>query len=594
MLFFNVSNLFSIILFLIFPPYYFSATLKVPLIFPSPLIPPKKKLGESEFSVKKGSNFNFDLPISPSHSYFYISERPSTSKDVYDPAAFCKITQPDPTLFELKKIALDFPDKLTQESLLFLDNYIFLSLSNGSLISYALSLTPDNSSIDSLTFSQEIPNLFNNSIANNNVNTSAYRRYSKLLFSNYSKQILLMAYDKVHMISTTFIEQRMVMIFNRSFHVNGSITHTQIYDNFIYLVLNFTTLEIYDLRDFFQYHSIPINTLIDPGNNNLAVNSIAINSDFLLILENSTNCCYFFDRLGLMLRNTLFFNGSAKIVKAFLDTVFVYYQHVDGQMFLQEFIRYGKDSNYYIENNIFEMKSPAKSFKILDQNLLLSTHENLLTFIRHSVQFPKNITSSLKKTLAFEGVQRVSPWGGIINANRSDNSTDMFFDNSVIVSNRRELHFFQLVVQPGGLTCLAGDSVATHKYETNLLLYYFNCTIDIDGINSDNSNCQSSLIKNDKIRVVLDVYQELFESSNIALAIGLGIGFSLAFVITVVFCVYFYRIKHHYTTLVKEISPQEGKNKITRPLKKKSTELESAEERMENGINISSGNQIRN
>ena len=401
-----------------------------------------------------------------------------------------------------------------------------------------------------------------------------------------------MAYDKVHMISTDFIDQRMVMIFNRSFHVNGSITHTQIYDNFIYLVLNFTTIEIYDLRDFFQYHSIPINTLIDPGNNDLAVNSIAINSDFLLILENSTNCCYFFDRLGLMLRNTLFFNGSAKIVKAFVDTVVVYYQHVEGQMFLQEFIRFSKDSNYYIENNIFEMKSPAKSFKILDQNLLLSTHENLLTFIRHSVQFPKNITSSLKKTLAFEGVHRVSPWGGIINGNRSDNITDMFFDNSLIVSNRRELHFFQLLIQPGGLTCLAGDSVATHKYETNLLLYYFNCTIDIDNIGQDNSNCQNSLIKNDKIRVVFDVYQELFESSNIALAIGLGIGFSLAFVITVVFCVYFYKIKHHYTTLVKEISPQEGKNKITRPLKKKSTDLESAEERMENGeINISSGNQ---
>lgn len=538
-----------------------------------------KKLGESEFSLKKGANFDFLLPSLPSSSYFYINETYSIN-DLYNPALFCEISQPDPNLQELEIITLDFPDGVSQESMLFLDNYVFLSFSNGSVLSYEIFLSSDNSSIDSVRFSQEIPYLFNRS----NFENSTYQQNSVLLFDNFSKQILLVVFDKVQTISTIMLNSKLTILFNMSLHVNGSITQAELYENFLYLILNYTTIEIYDIRNFFQYNSLAVTEIIDPINGTLALNDIAVNDDFLLLLENSTKACYFFDRLGLTLKNTLFLNGTATIVKTFSDTVFVYYQQADGEMFLKEFLRFNENSNYFVENNIFEMKAATKDFQFLEENFLLSVHENLLTFIRHSIKYPNNITSFLKTTLAYEGVQQISVWRSmdLTTINSLNGSNGNIFDNTLMLSNLRELHFIQSIVVPPIFSCFADDSVKTQKYEMSLLLYYLNCSNgDVDP-SSDIIECQDLITNFDKIRVVFDVYQELFESSNIALAIGLGIGFSLAFVITIVFCVYFYRIKHHYTTLVKEISPEENKNKMMRPLNNRGSGLDNIEEKTEN------------
>lgn len=45
---------------------------------------------------------------------------------------------------------------------------------------------------------------------------------------------------------------------------------------------------------------------------------------------------------------------------------------------------------------------------------------------------------------------------------------------------------------------------------------------------------------------VLEVYKELFEQSGVALAVGLGLGLSISFISTIIFCVFFYRLKAKY------------------------------------------------
>ena len=475
-------------------------------------------------------------------------------KDLNEQAKFCSIVQPDPNLLDLLLIDLNISDKINQDNFLIIDTYIYMKLSNGSLISYEMIVNSDEASLKSIIFSQEIPFSFDSCL--NTTMKSTVK--NKLLFNNQTKQIVLVSCNKLYVISIIYLKQhqnkKSVMLLNKSLSLNGTIILSEIYENFLYIILNSSKIEIYDIRDFFQYSSIYLEEIVE-FNSTPYIKDIAVNEDFLLVLENTTNSCFFLDRIGILLKNTLFLNGTVYDVEVFFDTVMVYYENIDGQLFLKEFVRLNKVSNYYQENNIFELKSMVKELEFVPRNLLITVHENLITFIRHSVKYPINITLYLKKTIAFEGVQLLHP----ITITENLNKNYTFLRDFILISNLRELHLMKISIDSAYLKCFPGDSIDTRKYTVNLALYYFNCSNDLE------ISCDYDEIRNDHIKVILNVYQELFESSNIALAIGLGIGFSLAFIITIIFCVYFYKIKHHYTTLVKEISPGETP-KITKPM----------------------------
>lgn len=414
-------------------------------------------------------------------------------------------------------------------------------LSNGSLIIYEMQLDHTNSSIQNVVFSQEILFLPENSSLQNN--TPAFQ--VKVFFSNATHQIILVLDSQIQMFNLTTVDNKTYIYLDKTKNFNGTISMMEIYQNFLYIIVNYTRIDIYDVRDFFQYISMLLQDLSSFGSVPF-IKDIAISSDFLLVLENTTNSCLFFDRLGLFLKNTIYFNGKALNVEVSLNTVFIYYQTLEGILYLKEYIRYSPNSNFYLENNIFEIKSYIKEFLFLPYNVLVCVHENLITFLRHSVSSPKNITNYLKKTVAFEGIKFLQS-----SIKRSGNISDshlQFFDNFILASTKRELQILKPNIAPGSLNCFADGGTPTRKYDASFLLYYFNCS---------EYSCEDTKIISDKIKVILNVYQELFESSNIALAIGLGIGFSIAFIITVIFCVYFYKIKYKYNSLVKEISPDE-------------------------------------
>ncbi len=450
--------------------------------------------------MKRGSNFNFFIP---NPTYYFIDQRFS-EKDLYDTAKFCSISQPSPSLSEIRRISLEIPDKIEQENVLFVDNYIYLKFSNGSLNSYEISLNFEKNSIESLKFTQEIA-------FDGGCNFSQIPLEKSLLFSNFTHQILLVICEKIHIIDINSFSKKSFIRLNRTFLLNSTISHIENYDNFLYIILNFSKIEIYDIRDFFQYSSCFLAELLELPTNSLPfIKDIAINEEYLLILENTTKSCFFLDRLSFSLKNTLFFtNETVYKVELFHETVLIFLMNFDGQLFLKEFIKFSSDSNYYEENNIFEMKSLVKNFEFFPKNLMISVHENLITFIRHSVKFPKNITNLLKKTVANEGIQLLKPAkiSGFL-------QNFSFFEDFLLISNKRELHFMKISIEPGVLSCFPNDSTGTHEYAMNLQLFYFNCS-------EKEAYCDENGIKTDKIRVILNVYQELFESSNIALAIGL-------------------------------------------------------------------------
>lgn len=51
---------------------------------------------------------------------------------------------------------------------------------------------------------------------------------------------------------------------------------------------------------------------------------------------------------------------------------------------------------------------------------------------------------------------------------------------------------------------------------------------------------------------MLKVYKEIFESSDVALLVGLGIGLALTFISVIIFCIYFYKMKHKYESRLLE------------------------------------------
>lgn len=409
----------------------------------------------------------------------------------------------------------------------------------------------NSNNMSNISFISDISNDNNNSNTINKApSAKPYSNY-QLLFSNMTKEILIISNEELQLINLVSTNQKVVLLLNKTLKVNGTVSNAAIIQNFLYLIINFSRIEIYDIRDFFQYNSINLSQLIE-FNSTPIVADIAVNSDFLFILENTTNSCFFFDRLGLFLKNTLFFNGTVYNIQVFESTVLIYYLTFDGKLFLKEYLRFNPDSNYFQENNLFEMGSLVKELSFLSRNMLVSCHENLVTFIRHSVKYPKNVTNVLKKTFAYEGIQFLVP----AEVTGTMKNESQFLQELVLVSKKGEVNLLMMNPNSGSLVCTPDNNVVTRKYEISMILYYFNCT---------DRSCSYLKIQSDKLRVVLSIYQELFESSNIALAIGLGIGFSIAFIVTIIFCVYFYRIKHHYTTLVKEISPEETP-KIKKPL----------------------------
>lgn len=117
----------------------------------------------------------------------------------------------------------------------------------------------------------------------------------------------------------------------------------------------------------------------------------------------------------------------------------------------------------------------------------------------------------------------------------------------MVLTNKKEIHILSMNFLKASVICVPTNSFANSKYILDLDIYTRYDTPQYE-------------FNKESIRLILNVYVELFESSNIALAIGLGIGFSIAFIITIIFCVYFYKIKNKYNALVTQFSPKDPEN----------------------------------
>ena len=187
---------------------------------------------------------------------------------------------------------------------------------------------------------------------------------------------------------------------------------------------------------------------------------------------------------------------------------------------------------------------------ILTDDYLIALHDNLVSFMTHTVTQPSNIARDLKKGLAFEAIENLREFKGGKNSSENLEYNDFF-----LAKTKNELSIQQLHKKLPMILCHPDSSISSGRYAFGIEIFEFVCDPAAVGQQvPGEKKCQKSEIVKREKNYVFHVYEELFESSNVALAIGLGIGLSLAFIIMIVFCVYFYKIKYRYSKFVQEHS----------------------------------------
>ena len=200
-----------------------------------------------------------------------------------------------------------------------------------------------------------------------------------------------------------------------------------------------------------------------------------------------------------------------------------------------------------MRNLVFELQSKVNDM-ILTDDYLIALHDNLVSFMTHTVTQPPNIARDLKKGLAFEAIEKLREFRSGSNASEYIEYSDFF-----LAKTKNELSIQQLHKKLPMIQCHPDGSISNGRYAFDIEIFEFVCGTTPPSQTGERRCSKSEIVKREK-NYVFHVYEELFESSNVALAIGLGIGLSLAFIIMIVFCVYFYKIKYRYSKFVQEHS----------------------------------------
>lgn len=332
----------------------------------------------------------------------YFVEVKSSKSDSYNPATFCKLQQPDLDFTENLKTSYNLNENLNQQAFLIIEDKLLILSPNNTLIVFDLEIK--DKGVHSMKFWQTFW------IKDDCLNTSYVLQ--KMLYDVNNELLIIVSCNKLHFyyfqLSSNNIFQP--IRFYKTIPFNGTINKTLIFNDFVYILLNSTIIDVWRINDYSDksYNYIDIYEVVGDIAG-LRINDFSVNENYVFIVENKTNAAYFLDRYFFNLKTTIHFDAYVQNIRSYGDTLFILYQTLNKTFVLKEYFRLSSSNDFFYENNAFEMNSPVKDMFFLNDKLLVARHENLLTIIEHSIKAPSNVSAIVKRTIAWEGLEHLTP-----------------------------------------------------------------------------------------------------------------------------------------------------------------------------------------